>query len=177
MRGICIKEKMNIWQHVHRGKILQYQGQIQDFHGGGGGGVQKITHIMSAKPKVPYSQGPGACLRALQALWVVDALSAIWALFLSILIQNGIKKHSWSIFFWGGCLLRPPPPLNLPLQYGMLLLNKLTGKQALCLVWFLYIILWFLYIIYCFSDITRTSGTLYHNISAYVIQKTLSKRN
>ena len=44
---------------------------------------------------------------------------AIWAIFWNILIQNGLQKHSWSIFFfsfffffWGGGCAPVAPPLG-----------------------------------------------------------------
>ena len=74
------------------------QGRIQDFHlGGGGGGAKRScapTHIMSTKPEVPYSRSPGpAGWRALEAIGFLMLSHAIWALFLSIPIQNGMEKN------------------------------------------------------------------------------------
>ena len=62
------------------------QGQIQDFHLGGGGGAQKIcasTHIMSTKPKVPLIPlGSRAWLRPWK-VWGEGLMlpCAIWTLF------------------------------------------------------------------------------------------------
>ena len=87
------------------------QGRIQDFPLGGGGGGAKdyyaLTHITSMKPEVPY--GPGSSLGFMCSL-----SHAIWALFLSILIQNGTKNIVNQILGGGGCgacCAPPPPPL------------------------------------------------------------------
>ena len=66
------------------------------FIGGGGGGAQKIMRAHAHrehKTRSPLRPGPcRARLRALEALGVLMLSRAIWALFVSILIQNGIKK-------------------------------------------------------------------------------------
>ena len=63
--------------------------------------------ITSAKPDVLYSRGPGP--------WKLSffyglSFRTIWALFLSILIQNGMKKQSIKIQGGGA------PPLDPPLR-------------------------------------------------------------
>ena len=65
-------------------------------------------HITSAEPNY-FRQWSKTRLRALEAPRVVLMLSrAVWALFLSILIRNWIKKNNgWSIFFWGGACYAP----------------------------------------------------------------------
>ena len=54
---------------------------------GGGGGAQKITRTSRG----PKSLTAGVHLEALGVFLML--FRAIWALFLSILIQTGIKKH------------------------------------------------------------------------------------
>ena len=89
-----------------------HHGWVQDFQNGGGGGGG------DCKRKVPYRQGPWSAYGPWK-LFGFKRCHASWAIFWSILIQNGSKKHSWwyqLIFFWGGggqCLLCPclDPPL------------------------------------------------------------------
>ena len=84
---------------------------------GGGGGVQKIkvhTRITRAKPEVPCDQGPRPALEALRFFMLSCAISA---LFLHILIQNGIKTNVYNFFFLGGAHLLHPI-LNPPLWEG-----------------------------------------------------------
>ena len=89
----------------------QYEGRIQDFHlrGGGHKRLCACTHISSAKPEVPFGRGPDL-IRALEALGLFYALSCY--LFLSILIQNGIKTNMvYTILGRGGGGRRLLPPL------------------------------------------------------------------
>ena len=66
----------------------------------GGGGAEKI---MCAHAHAHHDWGPGPLIRALEALGVLMVSPAIWALFLSILIQNGIRQNTVYIYiFWGG---------------------------------------------------------------------------
>ena len=71
---------------------------------------------MSVKPEIPYGWGPGlAYKRALEALgFFYCSLMLCEPYFLSILIQNGIKKHIVSQNGLGESLLHPPP-LDSPL--------------------------------------------------------------
>ena len=50
------------------------------------------THITSAMPEVPYGRCPGHAYGPWKLSGFVLLSRAIWTLFLSILIQNGIKK-------------------------------------------------------------------------------------
>ena len=65
--------------------LHMFQGRIQDFHGGGGGSKRLAHYRREAR-------------RALEALRVICMLSLVLSelYFLSIMIQNGIKKHSRS---------------------------------------------------------------------------------
>ena len=80
-------------------------------------GAQKI--IMSAKPEVPYSQGAGTAeptgpgswkgSRVLEALGILMLPCAIYAVFSSMLTQNGILKTKLSgSKFTGGVPAMPP---------------------------------------------------------------------
>ena len=94
------------------------QGRIQEFHVGG---VQKImcphAHY-ERKTELTFDRGPGSS----RAVLVLSR--AIWALFLSILIKNWIKKHSWSNFR-GACASCTPldPPLGAHLPLGTTLIT------------------------------------------------------
>ena len=76
-------------------------GRIQEFYwDGGGGGTKDYVHARTSQLHKREAQSPlrpwsRACLRALEALGFFMLSRAIWTLFKSILIQNGIKqKHS-----------------------------------------------------------------------------------
>ena len=80
--------------------------------GGGGGGVAKdYARVRTSQTQNPKPLRPG--FRKLSGFLMLSR--AIWALFLSILIQNGIKNIVDQKFRGGGGLLHPPlnPPLLL----------------------------------------------------------------
>ena len=89
------------WCIITTFEMVCHQWRIQDFHLGRGGGRKRFcasTHIMSAEPN-SLSAGVQGPLKGPGSSMVILMLSrAIWALFLSILIKNWIKKHSWSNF-------------------------------------------------------------------------------
>ena len=67
------------------------QGRIQDFHLGGAQKIICANAYYERKLRSPFRQGSRARLRALEALGFFNApYSAIWALCLSMLIQNGL---------------------------------------------------------------------------------------
>ena len=74
-----------------------YQGRIQDFHLGGGGGGQKIMWAQAhyeRENRSPFRQGSRACMLKGPGSFkgLLMLFRAIWALFLSILIKkNWIK--------------------------------------------------------------------------------------
>ena len=78
-----------------------HQGRIQDFHWGrGGGGAQKIMCVHGHhESEAQSSLLPGG--GGWKLLGVLMLSNAIWALFLSILIQNGIKKQNMVGKIWG----------------------------------------------------------------------------
>ena len=83
------------------GQLCAFQGRIQDFHLGGGGGAKGYVpaRTLRARHKTQFrqgSRGPGP-LKGPGSSRVVLMLSrVIWALFLSILKRKkiGLKKHS-----------------------------------------------------------------------------------
>ena len=81
---------------------MESQGRIQDFIGGGGW----------YEVRSPLRPGSRAHFRALEPFGFLMLFRAIWALFLSILIQNGMKDNVVDQIL-GGRLLHPlDPPLN-----------------------------------------------------------------
>ena len=109
-------EKVPFWitwsewdKYIH----LIYRGRSRIFIWGGGGGLQKIicAHAHHEhEPRSPLWPGSRARLRALEALgFFFFMLShAIWALFLSILIQNGIEKNIVDQILGGRAPVVPP---------------------------------------------------------------------
>ena len=86
---------------------------------GGGGGRKRLcarTHITSAEPS-SLSAGVQGPLKGPGSSRVVLMLSrAIWALFLSILMNNWIKKNIVDPILAGHMPVAPPPPLDPPLH-------------------------------------------------------------
>ena len=99
------------------------------------GGAQKIVCVHAHhehEARCPLRQGSRARLRSLEALSVFDALLCyIWALSLSILMQNGIKKPKVNQISRGGggggacAYCTPPPPCK----------STIGNSCALWLVW------------------------------------------
>ena len=102
---------------------------------GGGGGAKDCAHkhITSSKPNSLSAgvQGPGS------SRVVLMLFRAIWALFLSILIKNWIKKQLIQFFF---DLLRPPldPPLH---KFPISSLENQKGTIAVQSLWQYYTLL------------------------------------
>ena len=84
-----------------------------------GGGAQKIMcqHAHYERgTKLTFGRGPGPAKGPGSSGVVLMLSRGIWALFLSILMKNWIKKkHSWSNFRGARACCAPPPPLDPPL--------------------------------------------------------------
>ena len=98
------------------GKDMQevYQGRIQDFHLGGGGGKRLCarTRIKIAKPEVPYGRGPGPVKGSWKLSGFLRLSLVLSEPYLSILIQNGIIKETIVDQNLGGGGAPVAPPLN-----------------------------------------------------------------
>ena len=71
------------YAYMMQGRIFIYGG-VKDYYT-----VRTRTSQDSAKPEDPYGRGP----RPWKLSWFLIPFRAIWAKFLSILIQNGIKER------------------------------------------------------------------------------------
>ena len=76
------------------------------------------------KARSPLRWGPGPALGPWKLSGFLMLSRAIWALFSSILIQNGIKKTYWIKFLGGHALVVPPSKSATAQRTGIKLMSQ-----------------------------------------------------